>query len=236
MALFFAPMANIVLSAVRPSEEGQASGANNAIRELGGVFGVAVLAAVFSHVGGYEIGAGVHRRDEHRGARRRGASSAFGAHRRIRDARPARARARRPSSSRARAARRRPRDAFVSPDRAVSDTCRRRLRHERPPQSTRASMRPCRPRRQAERCSELVLVLPAERCRRASRSSSLSQRCLADRRLGEGLRVTYECSNVPSRQKRRSMRDPDGSESRRRVSSTARASIAVASSRVVVPR
>jgi hypothetical protein len=41
---------------VRPSEEGQASGANNAIRELGGVFGVAVLAAVFSHVGGYQSG------------------------------------------------------------------------------------------------------------------------------------------------------------------------------------
>jgi MFS family permease len=57
MALFFAPMANVVLSAVRPAEEGQASGANNAIRELGGVFGVAVLAAVFSRVGGYESGA-----------------------------------------------------------------------------------------------------------------------------------------------------------------------------------
>ena len=50
MALFFAPVANIVLSAVRPEEEGQASGANNAIRELGGVFGVAVLAAVFAQV------------------------------------------------------------------------------------------------------------------------------------------------------------------------------------------
>jgi EmrB/QacA subfamily drug resistance transporter len=56
MALFFAPMANIVLSAVRPEEEGQASGANNAIRELGGVFGVAVLAAVFARVGGYATG------------------------------------------------------------------------------------------------------------------------------------------------------------------------------------
>ncbi|HEY7381903.1 MAG TPA: DHA2 family efflux MFS transporter permease subunit [Gaiella sp.] len=54
MALFFAPMANVVLSAVRPEQEGQASGANNAIRELGGVFGVAVLASVFAHVGGYE--------------------------------------------------------------------------------------------------------------------------------------------------------------------------------------
>ena len=57
MALFFAPVANVVLGAVRPEEEGQASGANNAIRELGGVFGVAVLASVFSHYGGYQSGA-----------------------------------------------------------------------------------------------------------------------------------------------------------------------------------
>jgi MFS family permease len=56
MALFFAPVANVVLSAVRPEEEGQASGANNAIRELGGVFGVAVLALIFSHYGGYSSG------------------------------------------------------------------------------------------------------------------------------------------------------------------------------------
>jgi EmrB/QacA subfamily drug resistance transporter len=53
MALFFAPSANVVLSAVRREEEGKASGANNAVRELGGVFGVAVLASVFAHVGGY---------------------------------------------------------------------------------------------------------------------------------------------------------------------------------------
>jgi len=53
MALFFAPVANVVLSSVRPQEEGQASGANNAIRELGGVFGVAVLASIFAHYGGY---------------------------------------------------------------------------------------------------------------------------------------------------------------------------------------
>ncbi len=53
MGLFFAPVANVVLSAVRPSEEGQASGANNAIREVGGVFGVAVLASVFSATGSY---------------------------------------------------------------------------------------------------------------------------------------------------------------------------------------
>jgi EmrB/QacA subfamily drug resistance transporter len=56
MALFFAPVANVVLSAVRPEEEGQASGANNAVRELGGVFGVAVLASLFSHYGGYGTG------------------------------------------------------------------------------------------------------------------------------------------------------------------------------------
>ncbi|HKA26314.1 MAG TPA: DHA2 family efflux MFS transporter permease subunit [Gaiellaceae bacterium] len=53
MALFFAPVANVVLSSVHPEEEGQASGANNAIRELGGVFGVAVLASIFAQYGGY---------------------------------------------------------------------------------------------------------------------------------------------------------------------------------------
>jgi EmrB/QacA subfamily drug resistance transporter len=57
MALFFAPVANVVLSSVSREEEGQASGANNAVRELGGVFGVAVLASVFSHYGGYRTGA-----------------------------------------------------------------------------------------------------------------------------------------------------------------------------------
>ena len=54
MALFFAPVANVVLSAVRPEQEGKASGANNAIREVGGVLGVAVLASIFARVGGYE--------------------------------------------------------------------------------------------------------------------------------------------------------------------------------------
>ena len=54
MALFFAPVANVVLSAVKPVEEGKASGVNNAIRELGGVFGVAVLAAIFANAGGYK--------------------------------------------------------------------------------------------------------------------------------------------------------------------------------------
>jgi EmrB/QacA subfamily drug resistance transporter len=57
MSLFFAPLANVVLSSVRREQEGIASGANNAIRELGGVFGIAVLAAVFSARGGYASGA-----------------------------------------------------------------------------------------------------------------------------------------------------------------------------------
>jgi EmrB/QacA subfamily drug resistance transporter len=56
MAMFWAPVANVVLSSVTPAEEGQASGAQNAIRELGGVFGVAVLASVWSHYGGYQSG------------------------------------------------------------------------------------------------------------------------------------------------------------------------------------
>src|SRR6185503_1642051 len=57
MGMFFAPIANVVLSSVRGEEEGQASGANNAVRELGGVLGVAVLASVFAHYGGYTSGA-----------------------------------------------------------------------------------------------------------------------------------------------------------------------------------
>jgi EmrB/QacA subfamily drug resistance transporter len=54
MGMFFAPVANIVLTAVGPRDEGKASGASNAIREVGGVLGVAVLASIFSSVGGYE--------------------------------------------------------------------------------------------------------------------------------------------------------------------------------------
>ena len=56
MAMFWAPVANVVLSAVKPEEEGQASGTQNAIRELGGVFGVAVLASVWSKYGSYSSG------------------------------------------------------------------------------------------------------------------------------------------------------------------------------------
>jgi EmrB/QacA subfamily drug resistance transporter len=53
MALVFAPSAGAVLSAVRADQAGQASGATNAIRETGGVLGVAVLATIFTHAGGY---------------------------------------------------------------------------------------------------------------------------------------------------------------------------------------
>ena len=56
MSLFFAPVANMVLGSVRRDQEGIASGANNAIRELGGVFGIAVLGAVFSAHGSYASG------------------------------------------------------------------------------------------------------------------------------------------------------------------------------------
>jgi EmrB/QacA subfamily drug resistance transporter len=53
MALVFAPAANTVLGSVRAIQAGQASGATNAIRELGGVLGVSVLATVFSAHGGF---------------------------------------------------------------------------------------------------------------------------------------------------------------------------------------
>jgi EmrB/QacA subfamily drug resistance transporter len=53
MALVFAPSANAVLGSVDQRSAGQASGATNAIRELGGVMGIAVLASVFSAHGSY---------------------------------------------------------------------------------------------------------------------------------------------------------------------------------------
>ena len=53
MAMVFAPAANAVLGAVKPDQAGQASGATNTIREIGGVLGVAVLATVFTSNGGF---------------------------------------------------------------------------------------------------------------------------------------------------------------------------------------
>ena len=52
-SLCFPTVANCVMGAVPPQEAGVASGTNSAMRELGGVFGVAVLAAVFSRHGVY---------------------------------------------------------------------------------------------------------------------------------------------------------------------------------------
>jgi hypothetical protein len=46
-------VANAAVGSVPPREAGVASGAYNALRQLGGVIGVAILAAVFVHRGGY---------------------------------------------------------------------------------------------------------------------------------------------------------------------------------------
>ncbi|WP_328789200.1 DHA2 family efflux MFS transporter permease subunit [Streptomyces sp. NBC_00273] len=54
MALYFAPAANVLMSTVAPADQGKASGTNNALREVGGALGVAILASVFSAQGGYE--------------------------------------------------------------------------------------------------------------------------------------------------------------------------------------
>ncbi len=53
MALVFAPAANAVLASVHADQAGQASGAATAIRELGGVLGIAILATVFTSHGSY---------------------------------------------------------------------------------------------------------------------------------------------------------------------------------------
>jgi MFS family permease len=45
--------ADAAVGSVPPQEAGVASGAYNALRQLGGVLGVAVLAAIFTHQGGY---------------------------------------------------------------------------------------------------------------------------------------------------------------------------------------
>ncbi|MEW2807662.1 MFS transporter [Streptomyces massasporeus] len=56
MALYFAPASHLVMSSVRSSEQGIASGANNALREVGGALGIAVMASIFAAQGGYETG------------------------------------------------------------------------------------------------------------------------------------------------------------------------------------
>jgi len=54
LPLFWAPIANASLGAARPHEQGQASGAATAVRELAIVLGVAVLASTFAAHGGYD--------------------------------------------------------------------------------------------------------------------------------------------------------------------------------------
>jgi len=53
MGIFFALTGRQALDAVPESRHGVASGVNNAMRQLGAVFGVALAAAVFSAAGGY---------------------------------------------------------------------------------------------------------------------------------------------------------------------------------------
>ncbi|MHA6760641.1 DHA2 family efflux MFS transporter permease subunit [Streptacidiphilus sp. PAMC 29251] len=53
MALFFAPVTTVLMGSVKPEEQGVASGANNALREIGGALGIAVLASVFTANGDF---------------------------------------------------------------------------------------------------------------------------------------------------------------------------------------
>jgi len=50
MGLSFAPLSATVMMGLAPARRGEASGAYNTVRELGGVFGIAVLGAVFQGV------------------------------------------------------------------------------------------------------------------------------------------------------------------------------------------
>ncbi|MET9733817.1 MFS transporter [Streptomyces sp. NPDC006458] len=54
MALFFAPASALVMASVTAEEQGVASGANNALREVGGALGIAIMSSIFSAQGGYE--------------------------------------------------------------------------------------------------------------------------------------------------------------------------------------
>jgi EmrB/QacA subfamily drug resistance transporter len=58
MGLFYAPIAHVLMSSVRTDEQGIASGANAAIRQLGAAIGVALLSGVFSGFGDYESAQG----------------------------------------------------------------------------------------------------------------------------------------------------------------------------------
>jgi len=53
VSLAIAPTQSVVMTAVTPADIGKASGTFNMLRQLGGVFGVAICAAVFAAHGGY---------------------------------------------------------------------------------------------------------------------------------------------------------------------------------------
>ena len=50
MGLTFAPLSEAVMGAISGARQGQASSVSNTMRELGGVFGVPILGAIFQHV------------------------------------------------------------------------------------------------------------------------------------------------------------------------------------------
>ena len=56
MAMFFAPVANVVLSSVRPRRRGRRPAPTTRSASSAACFGVAVLASIFSHYGGYGSG------------------------------------------------------------------------------------------------------------------------------------------------------------------------------------
>jgi EmrB/QacA subfamily drug resistance transporter len=53
ISLCFPTVANAVVGSVPDSDMGIASGTNSSLREIGGVFGIAILASVFAHAGQY---------------------------------------------------------------------------------------------------------------------------------------------------------------------------------------
>jgi EmrB/QacA subfamily drug resistance transporter len=53
ISLCFPTVSNAVVGSVPPAEMGIASGTNSALREIGGVLGIAILATIFAHPGNY---------------------------------------------------------------------------------------------------------------------------------------------------------------------------------------
>ena len=62
ISMSFPAAQNSVIGAVPPEAIGKASGTNNTMRELGGVFGIAISVAVFAGAGSYASPRRVHRR------------------------------------------------------------------------------------------------------------------------------------------------------------------------------